>query len=161
MIQRIWQFYHALMERMDAPRKMFVAEHLSAAARELFCGMDEMDQCHAVRVAYTAQELAATVIEPFDEELLIRCALLHDIGRQQGDMGLWGKVYAVLMHHFYPSCRSGHVLFVYYHHAALGRELLESIGMVREASIIGQHHSRPGADDSIELQLLREADARN
>ena len=113
--------------------------------------------------------------EPVNRGLLIRAALLHDVGRRKGDMDVWGKVFAVLMADFFPResssmakrgaggilDRPAHALFVYYNHPQIGAEMLRNIGMGAEADLALRHHDPPQPDEKIELTILRRADEMN
>ena len=122
-------------------------------------------------VAYTALALAKEHgLSAEQRAFLVRCALLHDVGRRRGDLDILGKVFAVLMMHYLPSAsarlmerpgRLGHALYVYRHHPAIGAALLRKIGMEEEAAVIERHHMAAAPGDSTVLVLLREADARN
>lgn len=167
MLQRIRQFFRAVTARVNTRDDAFVRAHLPAAAQSLFYAMHRVDQCHAIRVAYTAAQLATRERAALDRALLLRAALLHDVGRRKGDLDLFGKVVAVLLTHFFPrrsrawaaaGCR---LLFVYYEHSAIGARLLERIGMIQEAALVRRHHAAPAATDSRELRLLRAADEAN
>ena len=186
MKQRIKQFAHALVAHMRAQDRDFVAQYLDTEEQTLFYAMHRVDQVHAVHVAYTAQQLAEqmltagqavgtvsqrpadTTLPSLDMRLLLRCALLHDIGRVKGDLDLMGKVWAVLLAHYLPqwSRRMAdlgriHFLYVYYHHALLGATKLYAYGLSTEARIIARHHAPARPEDCLELQLLRQADALN
>lgn len=176
MIQRIRQFCRALTAQLTPADRMYVDERLEPAARELYYAMHPADQVHALNVARTAARLAENESwsEP-DQAFLIRCALLHDVGRQKGDMDVWGKVFAVLVHHFLPdklnrwqkdvrcSWRDypGYALYVYVHHPAIGAARLEAIDCPREAAVVSRHHEQQTAEDSPVLILLRAADEQN
>ena len=111
-----------------------------------------------------------------DRELLLRCCLLHDVGRVRGTMDVWGKVWAVLAEkimsaelwqmlecteaaHFWQ--KPGLALYVYRCHPEIGAARLREVGLNREAEIIRFHHSLPKAIEAEELKLLRRADALN
>lgn len=173
IIQRVKQFIHALHARMTVEDRGWVCSLLTREERLLFEAMTQADQCHSVRVAKTALALARN--QSVHETLLLRCALLHDIGRQKGDMGTQGKILAVLMQAVFPYrslqwARPGgrhwwewprRVLYIYYYHPDIGRDKLLALGCYQEALIIAQHHKAPAESDSPELCLLRAADAMN
>ena len=133
------------------------------------------DQYHAFRVAKTSEQLAAAADSTVNNHLLIRCALLHDIGRQKGDMGIAGKVFAVLIHIFSRGCAMKwgkynpnllgkdprHILYVYYHHPEIGAKFLRAAGLEAEAAIVAAHHRHTAPKDPPELILLRQADNMN
>lgn len=176
MIQRIRQFGHAMMAQLTTADRTYIGEYLEPAARRLFDAMHPADQVHALNVARTAARLAQeyTLTVP-EQRFLIRCALLHDVGRRKGDMDIWGKVFAVLVHHFLPSKlhswqktvrRSwwdypGYALYVYEHHPAIGAACLKQIGCPNEAAVVSRHHDQQTAGDSPILLLLRAADEQN
>lgn len=176
MIQRIRQFYRAIMAELTPADRMYIDEHLEPSVRQLYYAMHPADQVHALNVARTAVVLAKDHgLSVPDQAFLIRCALLHDVGRRKGDMDVWGKVLAVLVHHFLPARLNrwqkmarhswldypGHALYVYVHHPAIGAARLKAIGCCREADVIRQHHERPKPEDSQVLILLRIADEQN
>lgn len=102
MKQRVLQFFHALTARLYKCDHEFVCCFLNEAERTLFYAMDVIDQRHAVHTAYMALELARARAD-IDKNLLVRIALLHDIGRVKGDLGLLDKVISVLLHYFLPN----------------------------------------------------------
>ena len=165
---RVRQFCRAVTARVTADDRAFVARMLPEKALPLFYAMHRADQRHALNVAHTAAQLAAAETHPVDVPFLLRCALLHDVGRQRGDLDILGKVACVLLVHFFP--RRARVwaergqsqwLYIYFHHPAIGAARLRRIGLAREAALIEQHHEAEKADDAIELRLLRAADERN
>lgn len=171
MYGRVRQFVRAVTQHMGEADHAFVRANLPAKALPLFYAMHPADQVHARNVAYTARALAGERGLPEEQRaFLIRCALLHDVGRRRGDLDILGKVFAVLMMHYLPCTsgrlmmregRLGHALYVYRHHPAIGAALLRGIGMEAEADVIECHHQAASAGDSFVLTLLREADAQN
>ena len=91
MIQRVKQFYRAITARITMADRAWVEETLPAAAKPLFYDMHPADQYHALNVAKTAMRLWGEA-PAGDRDLLLRAALLHDVGRVQGDMDIMGKV---------------------------------------------------------------------
>ncbi len=105
MNNRVRQFIVAARAKLTANDFAYVKRILpDAEAYELFCGMSVIDMRHALNTARTAEIFAAQSPE-VDKKLLLRAALLHDVGRKKGDMGLWAKVFAVLATRFFP-CRA-------------------------------------------------------
>ncbi len=173
---RASQFFHALTAHVSAEDRAFLETWLpEETARAFFDAMTVADQCHALRTARTAEQLrlaspdGATMV---DRRLLIRASLLHDIGRQKGDMGTCGKVLAVLLTAAFPrwSKKRGEnaaggwlsaLLHVYYHHPEKGANMLRRIGLPDEAALTVRHHAPAAGDDPPELLLLRQADQMN
>lgn len=175
MIQRIRQFYRALTAHISEKDREFIDRSIPAVARGLFYQMHPADQYHALHVAKTALQLVDKSNLTIDRSMLLRCALLHDVGRVKGDLDIWGKVLTVLLTHYAPAfarriarkdCASfwdkpGHALYVYYHHPEIGAAKLRAIGLAEEAAIVSRHHQAASSGDSAVLTILRQADEKN
>ena len=173
MMRRIRQFFHAVFANVSAKDKAFLEQNLSKGQQALFFGMSVPDQCHALRTAYTAVALAEKTAEKVDLPLLTRCALLHDVGRRDGEFGVFWKCFAVLFADLFPSqaqaygdgaCGDGILhrkMRIYYHHAEIGADMLLREGFATEAEIVRRHHKAPAEDDPPELRILRMADEMN
>ena len=178
MRQRIRQFIQAVFGRLNAEGHTFIRAYLSIPEQRLFYAMHEADQLHAFRVALTAKALYAKQARNDSDEyiLLIRCSLLHDVGRVKGDADIWGKVLAVLFHRFIPFLipyfirkkdagsvfgRIGRALHVHISHPYIGADKLRAIGAAHVAEIIQHHQKKAAPEDSLVLSLLKAADARN
>lgn len=172
---RVGQFLRAVRARVTAEDLGFMASHLPEPARALFLAMHKADQRHALNVAYTALELSEER-QGIDREFLLRCCLLHDVGRVRGTMDVWGKVWGVLAEkllsqavrrwlekekaeHFWQ--RPGLALYVYRCHAEIGAGKLEALGLLEEAELVRLHHRPETALDREELKILKRADALN
>ena len=177
-MNRVKQFVRAITAHIDSKDRKYISIHLDDMEQDFFYAQSMPDQCHALNVSYTAETIYQSMRsdrDKVDVELLIRSALLHDIGRTKNDMGIHGKVFAVLMHKFMPrtsmnwACpsRKGflgfwrHVMYVYYHHPEIGAHMLENIGRLKESAIISRHHKKESPGDPLELRILRKADELN
>lgn len=173
---RIRQFFRAIAAKLDSDDVTFVQEVLSIPEQKLFFAMSIPDQYHALHTARSALELLEVESsENVRRGLLLRCALLHDVGRVYGDMGTFSKIFAVCMDRFlrngaiswskygkttfwtYPR----HVLYIYYNHPKIGAQKLLSLGLNEEAAIIVRHHMSFQESDVLELRILRQADNMN
>lgn len=169
--KRVRQFVRAVTQRMSAQDYDFVRAHLPREALPLFLAMHPADQVHVRNVAKTAMKMGEERgFSQSQQEFLLRCALLHDVGRVKGDLNVMGKVMAVLMTHCLPKLAEawrkkqdsvGHALYVYRHHPAIGAEKLRAIGLAEEAAVIEHHHEPERAGDSEVLKILRAADEQN
>ena len=175
MRKRVKQFLRALGARITPADRLFINEYLSLGEQELFYGMSVQDQFHCRRVAQDIIRLAEARSDT-ETRFLIRCALLHDVGRRWGDVSTWDKIAAVLLHYFLPEqtrrwARAGrgsrldnlrHALHVSACHPQRGVALLRQIGVEAELlRIIGAHHEPPSKKDPPALVLLRQADDLN
>jgi hypothetical protein len=108
--------------------------------------------------------------------LLMRCSLLHDVGKIKGDVSTFDKIITVIAHKLVPHWayewgRLGrgskfdnlrHAFYIYFHHAERSAALLVAqgtTGIVIE--IVKKHHQQPATYDPLELVLLRKADNEN
>lgn len=172
--RRIHQFYTAVQAAVRAEDKVFLKKYLSEQEQVLFAEMGLPEQRHCLDVAYTAIQLASG-LPGIDNGLLLRCALLHDVGKKKGDIPVLYKVLTVLANHFFPRksrelARQSvaderrdfrHALYIYYYHGELGREKLLAMHLSELAEIVGKHHKAPTEKDPLELLLLRQADEQN
>ena len=167
IFKRVKQFYRAITAKLSADDNKYISTHLSPKEQNLFFAMDVVDQYHSLHVAYTLERFIIEDVQGVDREFLIRCALLHDIGRVKGDMSTFGKVFVVLVSAFIPKFadklefQGNHMIYIYRHHAEIGAKKLQDIGLYKEAKIVARHHSSPTDDDPRELKLLRIADDKN
>lgn len=167
IIKRSKQFFKALFAEVTAEDGKYISAHLNSAEQKLFFAMSIADQCHSLHTAYTIERLIIEDKKGVDREFLIRCALLHDIGRVKGDLNIFGKVFAVLVVTFAPNFadklerRGNRAIYIYRHHAEIGARKLQNLNLFRESKIIARHHSPPQTDDPKELKLLRLADEEN
>lgn len=175
MSKRVKQFISALTAKITESDRQFVELNLENNEAVFFWQMNLPDQRHALNVAYTALELAADK-EGVDQKLLLKCALLHDVGKVKGDVSTADKIITVILDKFIPCWarnwgrlgRGGklanlrHAVYIYYNHAARGAAMLSAAGINgQEIKIIARHHEAPVVGEPPELRLLRQADSLN
>ncbi|MBQ7705614.1 MAG: HDIG domain-containing protein [Selenomonadaceae bacterium] len=167
IFKRARQFYRAMKADISIEDEKYLMAHLNAEEQKLFMQMGLIDQFHSLNVAYTIERLIIQGKQGVDREFLIRCALLHDIGKINFRATVWDKVFAVLVTTFFPwladrlELRGNRSIYIYRNHAELGGQKLQKMGLFQEAKIIARHHSPPRDDDPRELKLLRLADEEN
>ena len=167
ILKRAKQFYRALTADITIEDEKYLMQHLNAEEQKLFMQMGLIDQFHSLNVAYTIERMVIQGKQGIDREFLIRCALLHDIGKINFKASVWDKIFAVLVTTFFPrladklELRGNRAIYIYRNHAELGGQKLQKMGLFQEAKIIARHHSPPREDDSKELKLLRLADEEN
>lgn len=167
VIKRVLQFVRAVTARVSVEDGKYISAHLNAEEQKIFFEMSIADQVHSLRTAYTVERLIIEDKRGVDREFLIRCALLHDVGRRNGDLTIKGKIFAVLITSIAPKfaerleLNGNRALYVYHNHAEIGARRLQKLGLFKEAKIIAKHHAKPKPDDPFELKLLRLADNEN
>lgn len=97
MINRVKQFWFALFSRMRPEDIKFVQEYLDEKERLLFLQMDRPTQTHCVRVAKTCLSLLKTKDYPINQRLLVKAALLHDIGKPAHKIRTIDRIFIVLL----------------------------------------------------------------
>ena len=170
---RAKQFWAAITAHITIEDSIWVNGILSPREASLFWRMNLPDQQHAIRVAKSALMLAQNVRDDIDTELLLRGALLHDVGKVYGDVSTADKVITVIGHKFAPRMmrswgREGrgsridnlrHACYVYFHHPRRSAEFLQEIGAEEELIELVLHHHEPMMfGERAELTLLRRAD---
>ena len=165
MLNRIKQVIAAITARIKPADRDFVTTNLSPAEQELFWQMNLPDQYHALNVAYTALKLAAGQAG-VNDRLLMKSALLHDVGKVRGDVSTIDKIITVLAHAIAPDWarrwgRPGrgnklnnvrHAFYSYFHHAAISAAMLERLGTSPDViALVARHHEAPADDDPPEL----------
>ena len=188
VLYRVKQFFRGIFaSNLSDDEVDFVKANLTEAAQELFFQMNRADRRHTMNVLKTAQEIFDGGFREQDfpylykqdagelRRILVRCCLLHDVGRGRC-MGPVRKALAVLLDKLFPvwSRRYGRcdsrsfvrgTLYRYYHHGELGGELLRGIGMNTEAAIVSMHHKKGLGSMLPEnrriLAILKQADSLN
>ena len=167
IFKRVKQFFRAITARVTQEDRAYISTHLNSDEQKLFFAMSIPDQNHSLHVAYTIERLVIDDKKNIDKKFLIRCALLHDIGKVRGDMSIVGKIFTVLVTSLAPSFANklekngNRWIYIYRHHAEIGARKLQKIGLYRESKIIAKHHSPQKNDDPQELKILRLADEEN
>jgi len=172
MLTRVKQVIAALTAEITPADELFVSQHLNIREQALFWGMNLPDQRHVLNVAYTALQLAEKQ-EGIDKELLVKCALLHDVGKIKGDVSTADKIMTVIGHKVAPRWakqwgRLGrgnklsnlrHAFYIYFHHGERSATMLQKIGASPQmVDIVAKHHKAPADQDPLELVVLRQAD---
>lgn len=150
-----------------------VERYLSSAESDLFRRMDEGDQVHSLRVAQLCLAAPARFPE-LDERVMMKAALLHDVGKVGADLTLGFRTLWVLGHRVAPwlldwiarrsaGARPGSVrqkMYVQLHHAAIGAEMLREIGTEEEVCrlVAATGGPRKGRPESLALEVLWAAD---
>ncbi len=175
IFKRIRQFLRALFARMEPADHEIVDKYLSQTEKRLFYKMDPAVQKHCVNVA-------ATVLDSIDtgpglnRGLLVKAALLHDIGKSRGSFTIMDRVWYVLVKKISPrlavklaktgdeKCRAklGRAFYIHLHHEEIGASLAEKAGLSKElVYLLRNHHQQNPAIALPELAVLRQADELN
>jgi putative nucleotidyltransferase with HDIG domain len=173
MFNRIKQVLAALTAAITPQDRQFVDSYLNSETQKLFWRMNLPDQRHVLNVAYTALQLAESYPKA-NITLLMKCALLHDVGKTKGDVSTFDKIITVIGHYLFPNktkkwsklgrgsklSNLRHAFYIYYYHANRSAAMLQEVGESKQlVEIIVKHHETPADSDPLELILLRKADS--
>lgn len=170
---RFKQFWNALFSKLSHEDIVLLKAYLNDQEQLLFSGMDRQTQTHCVRVARTTLKMLSKYSSS-NEQVVIKAALLHDIGKPPNVIRTFDRVLIVLLNKFAPrlfekllECprNYGHfhkAIISYKRHPELGAKLAETFNLSEEiVTLIKQHHHEESPNEPVELKILREADNLN
>jgi putative nucleotidyltransferase with HDIG domain len=161
MKPRVWYLnvatrtVRALLPERFPPDDTFAAGRLPANELALFLGMEAPDRDHAVRVTR-----ALLRERPDASSVLVRAALLHDVGKSGAPFVVWQRILAHLVRGDPPAeprlTGLAGVRQRRRHHPRYGAEMVSAAGGSEAvAGLIERHHER---SDDPDLTLLRALD---
>ena len=169
------RFLFSLFPTLSIGDIEFLRSHLSKQEQILFYRMPRFDQKHCINVAYAAEALAQHTAKA-SQKMLVKVALLHDIGKVVDPPKLRFRVYAALYEMFLPflanflakhgkkpkSSRLARSLYIKKEHGPIGTELLKELNWGEgPLFLIAHHHDAPQDKELPELTILRQADEEN
>lgn len=185
LIKRTRQFLRAVSTKITPSDLVVVKQYLNQSEQILFFNMDPAIQKHCVNTALTILNMPVERTGP-NRPVLIKAALLHDIGKIRGSINLWDRVCYVLVkkcsgklvyklaspstgtgnvnshRHGSPLARFRNALYVHLHHPELGAELAAKAGLDENiVYLLRHHHDIAKATSSKELAALMKADELN
>ncbi len=127
---RAWQFFQALSANLKEDDIRTLKENLTPEEMAAFARMPLADQRHSLDVYYTLVRMGKTHPD------LLKAALLHDIGKGEGEIRLWHRVAIVLIRAAFPRALKWLAVpdgwrrpfFVHYYHPILGAEIAKKLG---------------------------------
>lgn len=183
LIKRTRQFLRALITEITPADLVIVKQHLNHSEQILFFNMDPAIQKHCVNTALTVLNMPVERTGT-NRPILIKAALLHDMGKTMGSIKLWDRVCYVLakkvsgklVHklaspsntndtgpgHSSPLARFRNAFYGHLHHPELGAKLAAQAGLDENiVYLLRHHHDITKAEDSKELAALMKADELN
>jgi putative nucleotidyltransferase with HDIG domain len=162
-------------KRLSVEERILIDKYLDDAGKFLFFQMDRIDQHHALAVAKTVMEEAGYQ-RGVNLDILVKAALLHDIGKVEGELNFWGRISAGLLRRLNPKLRDKlsrntrnsffekicYGFYVDRIHPARGSYMARSLGIeANVVQLIRRHHDPPVQGQTVELTWLQTADGKN
>ena len=161
MLYRIKQFLWAVFKKKDQNDIIFVEKYLNEKERRLFYSLPEYEQVHSIRVARGV--LNKSLEEEKYDIMLIKAALLHDIGKINGGLSVIKKSILVIIDKWFHNSLCKHcnikAINTYYNHPRIAlRYLYDENEYVKY--LVSNHHNYNIKNDE-KLLILQEADSEN
>lgn len=163
---RLKQFLWAVTAKVNKSDENFIQENLNDTEKNLFYRLSKSDQKHCLRVAYKVKELCKE--SNLSDKILVKAALLHDIGKGQCSLGVIDKSLLVIADKILKGnlkkFKNIKKVNAYYNHAESGYEILKKYGYDEKfLNLIRNHHMRQDNLNVIdkELSILIKSDNEN
>lgn len=159
MMYRVRQFFRGFFAWTEKDDNIFIDRFLNSGERVLFDRLPAHEKRHA-------QCTAAMIVRDGGSRAQVKAALLHDIGKVNGKVGIIKKSVLVLMDKFFPRwsrrlSESMEMFNIYYNHPEIGASLLEKVGTEPEVVRLVRYHHSEGNKDIAGMEELKRADNSN
>ncbi|HWJ03094.1 MAG TPA: HDIG domain-containing protein, partial [Verrucomicrobiae bacterium] len=148
MLYRCKQFVSAITATLTPADRELIKSVLSKQEQPLFFAMDIVDQRHCLDVAKTCKELIKQGQTDLNQGLLLKAALLHDVGKPAGSLKIWDRVIIVILQKYRPqrlerlANRPGTPYHTALFHPQAGGKLCAAAGCDPElVQLITRHHA--------------------
>ena len=166
--KRVKQFYINVTDKMTKKDYDFVKSILTNKELELFMKLSKSEQKHCVRIAKDIENIIDNKeIENYDiltnKNLLIKSALLHDIGKSKKRLNVIDKSIIVILNKLtngkLKQIEKSKKIQCYYNHSIYGYEILKDmIDNEIILDIVKNHHSN---NTNKIVSFFKEIDDRN
>lgn len=162
---RVKQFYWALTSDINEQDIKFIKNILNIEELKLFSRLSINEQKHCVKVAYDVKCICNNKQGIIDEKLLLKAALLHDIGKIHKKLNLIDKSIIVLL----DKISKGRLrkfskkskINVYYNHGKIGVDILKRFEYNKKLFYLIENHHNNVENNTLELKILNYCDKRN
>lgn len=158
MIYRVKQFFWGLIERVKDEDRSFISAYLDKEEQSLFYSLPRYEQTHSLRVA--REVLRQSLENEIYDIMLVKAALLHDIGKANSGLNLITKSVFVLFERLFPGLLKRftnlEAIKAYYYHPEIAVTMLEDQDDYLKY-LIKNHHNY-GLEEDDKLNILQKAD---
>lgn len=166
------RFIKSINSKISIADEEFIRKYLNQQEQILFYRQRIADQRHSLDVSYYIIQNTMS-INWINKDLIIKSALLHDIGKSYVFMPLWIRPIAVVMKRYtYKIYRTLYIkgkkpnarnffkyFYAYEFHPEIAEKMLTEIGVESQVvKLISMHHEPPSNREPKELPLFRRAD---
>ena len=170
MVYRIKQFLRAIKSwffKINDSDIIYVKKYISEEQFQLFDKLSNYDKRHSVYVAKDIEKNLKRNITCSELEILIKTALLHDIGKIYKRLNIFDRVLIVIMDSLFKEKIKDikikaikEKINVYYNHPQLGYELLKNCTDNEEILYLIRNHHNKNVD-YYRLKIFQEFDEKN
>jgi putative nucleotidyltransferase with HDIG domain len=172
MLKRIFSWW---VPKLNNEERKLIDDYLDDAGKFLFSQMSNSDQRHSLAVAQMIINQAA-YLRGVKIKALVKAALLHDIGKIEGDFNWLSRLFVGLIRRVNPTLRGKLAItrpvtiwekfkygcYVDLVHPARGAHMAKVFGIEPAVvEMIRRHHDPPRESQSPELTWLQTADSKN
>ncbi|WP_186429451.1 HD domain-containing protein [Clostridium sp. BSD9I1] len=163
---RIKQFYLSITDKINEEDKAYINKYLNKEELSLFYKLSSSEQKHSVRVAYDVEYICNKKLLDINEiQVLIRAALLHDIGKIYPKLNSIDKSLLVILN----KITNGNLkkfnklkkIDVYYNHPEKGYNLLMNKGYDSKFLYLIKNHHKENNEKDLYLEILKFCDDKN
>lgn len=162
-------------EHLSEAEQILLDQYLDDSGQFLFLQMGRVERYHALAVAQTVLQEAGYQ-RGINLPVLVKAALLHDVGKVEGDLNFWNRLAAGLIRRVKPDWREKYAqanrserwpairygFYVDLMHPVRGSYMAQSLGIEPGVvELIRRHHDPPVSGQTPELTWLQAADNKN
>lgn len=153
MIYRIRQFFQGIFAKIDKKDMDLLNEYLSKEEKDLFLQLSISEQRHCLNVAY------GCIFELPNNKLLVRAAILHDVGKIRSNLSLINKALIVIalglnVNDKYLPNFLKQALHFKLNHPEIAYEILTEIITDNQLLMLVKNHHTPEKFQTQEMDLL-------
>lgn len=162
-IYRIKQFYWSITAKIGAEDEKYIKAHLNEQEIALFNRLQIYEKKHSIKVASDIERLYEG--EDNNKKMLIKAALIHDIGKIEKKLNLVDKSILVVMNKVTHGNMKKYMnlkkIDVYYNHADIGYNMLKKFGYDERLLYLIKNHHNDNIIGDKELDMLKKCDNMN